>query len=112
MALAVLCIIGFIAYSAIVSRLVFPKLQLRTFRMLCIAVTLISLTGCGQVTSSSGAGGSNSATATNPITIARQPAASTFFGLTVLNYQNVTPQLTFGTTRTLERPIQLWTGLR
>src|SRR5258706_8127034 len=97
MALAVLCII---AYSVIVSRLVFPKLQLRTFRMLCIAVTLISLTGCGQVTSSSGAGGSNSATATNPITIARQPAASTFFGLTVLNYQNVTPQLTFGTTRT------------
>ena len=85
MALAVLCII---AYSVIVSRLVFPKLQLRTFRMLCIAVTLISLTGCGQVT------------ATDPITIARQPAASTFFGLTVLNYQNVTPQLTFGTART------------
>ena len=88
MALAVLCIIGFIAYSAIVSRLVFPQLQLRTVRMLCIAVTLISLTGCGQVT------------ATDPITIARQPAASTFFGLTVLNYQNVTPQLTFGTART------------
>src|SRR5258707_15383720 len=36
---------GFIAYSAIVSRLVFPKLQLRTFRMLCIALMLISLTG-------------------------------------------------------------------
>ena len=80
--------------------------------MLCIAITLISLTGCGQFTEAparptlsagttvSTAGGSSSTTATDPITIARQTAASTFFGLTVLNYQNVTPQLTFGTART------------
>jgi Glycosyl hydrolase catalytic core len=80
--------------------------------MLCIAITLISLAGCGQFTEAparptlsagttqSTAGGSSSTTATDPITIARQTAASTFFGLTVLNYQNVTPQLTFGTART------------
>ena len=73
--------------------------------MLCIAIALIALTGCTEVTNvpvRAGttlitAGGSSSAA---PITITRQTASSTFFGLTVLNYQEVTPQLTFGTTRT------------
>jgi hypothetical protein len=76
---------------------------------LCIAIALITLTGCTLVTNAPGrpslgagttlltAGGSSSAA---PITITRQAAPSTFFGLTILNYQGVTPQLTFGTTRT------------
>jgi hypothetical protein len=76
---------------------------------LCIAIALITLTGCTLVTSAPGrpnlvagttlltAGGSSSAT---PVTFTRQPASSTFFGLTILNYQEVAPQLTFGTTRT------------
>ncbi len=42
-----------------------------------------------------------SSTHPNPSSrIRRQPAASTFFGLTVLNYQNVTPLLPIGTGRT------------
>ena len=78
-----------------------------------IAIALIILTGCAQVTNTPArpnlaagtmpitAGGGSSAGATDPIAITRQAAASsTFFGLTVLNYQNVTPRLTFGTTRT------------
>ena len=73
--------------------------------MLCIAIVLIALTGCTEFTNvpvRAGttlitAGGSSSAA---PITITRQTASSTFFGLTVLNYQEITPQLSFGTTRT------------
>ena len=79
---------------------------------MCIAFALITLTGCTQVTTAPAspnpgagttlntAGGSSSVAAPDPITITRQAASSTFFGLTVLNYQQVTPQLTFGTTRT------------
>ncbi len=76
--------------------------------MLCIAIALITLTGCTQVTNSPAragstlitAGGSSSDGATDPIAVPRQPASSTFFGLTVINYQRVMPPLTFGTTRT------------
>ena len=76
--------------------------------MLCIAIALITLTGCTKVTNSPAragstlitAGGSSSDGATDPIAVPRQPASSTFFGLTVINYQRVTPPLTFGTTRT------------
>ena len=80
--------------------------------MLCIAIALIALTGCGQVTNDPGhpnaatgttpvtAAGSNPPAATAPIAIPPRTASSTFFGLTVLNYQNVTPQLTYGTART------------
>ncbi len=81
--------------------------------MLCIAIALASLMGCSQIpgsttrpalvtTTTSGAGpGDGSVADTTPIAATSPVAASSkFFGLTVLDYQNVTPQLTFGTTRT------------
>jgi hypothetical protein len=99
----------------------FPKLKLRTFRILCVAVPLIALTGCGQNTETparpkldtgnaqSTPGGSNSATATDPITIAGRTASSTFFGLTVFDYLKTTPQMTFGTARTWDAwPALAW----
>ncbi len=75
------------------SILVFPIRQLRTVRMVCLVVTLSHWQACGQIMRSS--------THPNPSSrIRRQPAASTFFGLTVLNYQNVMPLLPIGTGRT------------
>ncbi len=79
--------------------------------MLCIAIALITLTGWTQVTNTLArhnlgagtmliaAGGSSSAAAPDP-TITSRTASSAFFGMTVLNYQNVIPRLTFGTART------------
>ena len=80
--------------------------------MPCIAIALIALTGCTQFTNSPArptlsAGttaatpsGSSSDAGTSPIPAPLPVASSAFFGLTVLNYQSMTPQLTFGTTRT------------
>ncbi len=80
--------------------------------MPCIAIALIALTGCTQFTNSPArptlspgttaatpSGGSSDAS-TSPIPAPLPIASSALFGLTVLNYQSVTPQLTFGTTRT------------
>jgi hypothetical protein len=81
----------------------------RTFFASCIAIALGFLMGCSQAigdastrpnlnpgTIADPANGNNPASAaTPPVT-----PSTAFFGLTVLNYQAVTPQLTFGTTRT------------
>jgi hypothetical protein len=61
--------------------------------MSCVAIVLMALTGCALFANSPARPNLSPAT-TLPV------ASSAFFGLTVLNYQNVTPQLTFGTTRT------------
>jgi polysaccharide biosynthesis protein PslG len=80
--------------------------------MSCIVIALIALTGCtefanssvrpalspGTIAATPSGGDSDSGVSTAPGS--GPVASSTFFGLTVLNYQNTTPQLTFGTTRT------------
>jgi polysaccharide biosynthesis protein PslG len=89
-----------------------PKLLSRAFPMLCIAIALIALTACAagadssarpaidpSATATAPSDGSSGVT-TTPFPSSPSVASSVFFGLTVLNYQNMTPALTFGTTRT------------